>query len=327
MLLVSLPTSSQLMTKKILSSVEGLEHVEVSGIKQIAELYRQGHGIVGICASGILIRAVAGEIGNKKSDPPLISIADDGSVVVPLLGGHHGANKWARDIAKATGAFPAITTASDVTLKFDFENPPTSLKLISDGGAHKSAVARLLKGAGLKLIIDCELTKSAHTYIATMPKPINIEDEVFVYVGHQPPVEVDLVYVPKTTVLGVGASRNCPPDELKDLALSCLTEANLHPASVVTVCSHKVKHDEVAVLDLAKFFGVEPSFYDSETLNQHKDKLSRTSEIVFREVGVWGVAEAAALESVSKGSAKPNRLSLPKQKTAMATCAIAIRQD
>src|SRR3546814_4821115 len=58
----------------------------------IADLFMAGRPVIGICAAGILIRAVASRLADKHSEPPLIAVAADGSAVVPLLGGHHGGN-------------------------------------------------------------------------------------------------------------------------------------------------------------------------------------------------------------------------------------------
>ena len=61
----------------------------------LAQLFQQGHTIIGLCASGILIRAIAPHLNDKRTEPPVIAVAEDGSSVVPLLGGHHGANALA----------------------------------------------------------------------------------------------------------------------------------------------------------------------------------------------------------------------------------------
>ena len=80
------------------------------------DLFAAGTPIVGVCASGILIRAVAPLLSDKTQEPPVVSVADDGSVVVPLLGGHRGANRLARKIAEALDSTAAVTTAGDVSL-------------------------------------------------------------------------------------------------------------------------------------------------------------------------------------------------------------------
>ena len=79
------------------------------------DLFAAGVPIVGVCASGILIRAVAPLLADKRGEPPVVSVSDDGSVVVPLLGGHRGANRLAAEIAEGLEAVAAVTTAGAVT--------------------------------------------------------------------------------------------------------------------------------------------------------------------------------------------------------------------
>src|SRR6201987_2193753 len=77
----------------------------------IARLFEAGGPIRGVCAGGILTRAVAPFLAAKQAEPPVVAVAEDGSVAVPLVGGHHGANALARAVAVLTGGAPAITTA------------------------------------------------------------------------------------------------------------------------------------------------------------------------------------------------------------------------
>ena len=42
-------------------------------------------------------------VGGQADEPPVISVSDDGAVVVPLLGGHRGANRLARQVAGCPG--------------------------------------------------------------------------------------------------------------------------------------------------------------------------------------------------------------------------------
>jgi cobalt-precorrin 5A hydrolase/precorrin-3B C17-methyltransferase len=77
-------------------------------------LFRAGRPIVGVCAAGILIRALAPVLADKRTEPAVVAVAEDGSAAVPLLGGHHGANALAAAIAQATGGHALTTTAGDV---------------------------------------------------------------------------------------------------------------------------------------------------------------------------------------------------------------------
>ena len=61
--------------------------------------FEAGEPIIAVMASGALIRLVAPLLKDKQSEPPVLAVAEDGSSVVPLLGGHHGANDLAREIA------------------------------------------------------------------------------------------------------------------------------------------------------------------------------------------------------------------------------------
>ena len=70
--------------------------------------------LIALCSSGIVIRTLAPLLQDKRTEPPVVIVAEDGSVVVPLLGGHRGANRLAEQIAGILGCSSAITTAGDV---------------------------------------------------------------------------------------------------------------------------------------------------------------------------------------------------------------------
>ena len=50
---------------------QGFDHA----IDHIRDLFLSGKPVVGICASGILIRAVAGHLNDKWAEPPVLSSA------------------------------------------------------------------------------------------------------------------------------------------------------------------------------------------------------------------------------------------------------------
>ena len=104
------------------------------------DLFAAGVPVVGVCASGILIRAVAPLLSDKRAEPPVLSVSDDGTVVVPLLGGHRGANRLARQIAEALGGRAAVTTAGDVALGVALDEPPAGWRLANPEDA-KAAMA------------------------------------------------------------------------------------------------------------------------------------------------------------------------------------------
>ncbi|NOR62032.1 MAG: precorrin-3B C(17)-methyltransferase, partial [Rhodobacteraceae bacterium] len=106
-------------------------------------LFQAGHPIIGVCAAGILVRAVAPVLADKHTEPPVIAIPDDGSTVIPLLGGHHGANRLAKQIAEALQSHAAITTAGDVSLGITLDEPPAGWRLANPEDAKPVMMALL----------------------------------------------------------------------------------------------------------------------------------------------------------------------------------------
>src|SRR5256714_4538399 len=120
-------------------------------VPHIAALFAASAPVIGLCASGILIRAVAPLLGDKHIEPPVVALAEDGSVAVPLLGGHHGANALARALAEALGCQAAITTAGDLRLGVALDEPPPGWR-IADPEHVKPVAAALLAGRPVALI-------------------------------------------------------------------------------------------------------------------------------------------------------------------------------
>lgn len=94
-------------------------------------LYASGTPIVALCAAGIVIRCVAPLLANKGAEPPVLALAEDGSAVVPLLGGLAGVNAMARALGKALGIAPAITTSGELRFGTCLLDPPAGYALSS----------------------------------------------------------------------------------------------------------------------------------------------------------------------------------------------------
>ncbi|MDP6346160.1 MAG: precorrin-3B C(17)-methyltransferase, partial [Alphaproteobacteria bacterium] len=117
----------------------------------LQQLFRDGRPIVGLCAAGVLIRALAADLSDKTNEPPVLAVAEDGSAVIPLLGGHHGGNRLARRIAAALGVEAAITTASDLRFDIALDEPPDGYTLVNPEDL-KDFTAKLLAGGRVRLV-------------------------------------------------------------------------------------------------------------------------------------------------------------------------------
>ncbi|UCH72945.1 MAG: precorrin-3B C(17)-methyltransferase [Rhodospirillales bacterium] len=277
-------------------------------------LFAAGHPILGICAAGILIRALAPLLADKRSEPPVVALAEDGSAVVPLLGGHRGANALARRIAEAVGGFAAVTTAGDVGLGIALDEPPEGWIVVNPERA-KIVTAALLAGEPVRLVVEAGdgSWPAAAVFAPDGAVTLRVTDRA------PPDEETTLIVHPPVLALGVGCERGAEPAELDELVSATLAESGLAPGAVATIGSLDLKSDEPAIERLAAALDRPARFFPAAELEAQTPRLANPSEIVFREVGCHGVAEGAALAMAGPAA----ELIVPKRKSARATCAIA----
>lgn len=276
-------------------------------------LFAAGHPVIGVCAAGILIRAVAPLLTDKRHEPPVLAIPDDGSTVIPLLGGHHGGNRLAARIARALNAPAAITTAGDVSLGLALDEPPAGWKLVNPGDA-KPAMAALLAGGGAH--VDGDEAPRAD-WLGDLPKGDALHIHCTMSPAETGPAR--LHFTPQRATIGVGCARNCPPGELAALVAGMMAEAGLHPAAVHSINTIDLKADEPAILKLSETLNAPLRLFTAAELDAQTARIKNPSDVVFAEVGTHSVAEAAALSQ-----SPDSTLCYAKRKTASATCAIAI---
>jgi cobalt-precorrin 5A hydrolase/precorrin-3B C17-methyltransferase len=282
----------------------------------IGGLFEAGRPIVGICASGILIRSVAPFLAAKQEEPAVVAVAEDGSVAVPLIGGHHGANTLTRAIAELTGGIAAITTAGDVRLGVALDEPPPGWH-IADPDKVKPIVSALLRGDLVSLVDE---TACAGWLRAGAIRWAESGDRRVVVTDRSGGSETDaLVFHPPVLALGIGCERGCSAEEIADLARSTLAEAGLAAGAVAAVVSVELKLAEPAIHSVAAEFRVPARFFSASRLLVETPRLSERSPAAFRATGCWGVAEGAALAAAGPDGV----LVAPKRKSRRATCAIA----
>lgn len=281
-------------------------------------LFAAGTPIVGIFAAGILIRLLAPALADKTAEPPVIAVAEDGSAIVPLLGGHHGANDLASDIATALGVSAAVTTAGDIRFGTALDNPPDGWTLANPDDV-KAFTADLLAGEAVRL----DDTIPAFVAGTDIPRDLGGALRISGTPYRQDGGARHLVYYPASVTIGVGCERGTAPAELSALVDDALAQANIAPAAIAGVFSLDLKADEVAVQALANNLGVPARFFNAATLEAETPRLQNPSDVVFHEVGCHGVSEGAALAAAGPDS----DLIVPKIKSARATCALASAPD
>lgn len=120
---------------------------------KIRDAFKSGRPIVAFCACGIVIRILAPLLKDKFDEPPVLCIAEDGSSIVPLLGGNAGANELAGELADILHGHAAITTSGYLRFGLNLLLPPADLELVNKEDAA-SFISSLLNGQKVALVGD-----------------------------------------------------------------------------------------------------------------------------------------------------------------------------
>lgn len=321
--IVSLSTSSIDLAKSIALKTGGQVHGFQKRIldadvlfENVAEhltaLFASKTPIIAIMASGAVIRILAPQLINKMDEAAVISVSEDGSSIVPLLGGHHGANDLARQLAEITNGFAAVTTAGDLKFGIALDQPPEGYHLTNPDDA-KDVMAALLNGASVDLVGQASwLTESQLDFADGGEVQITVTEKTLSAKA------LELVYIKKSLVLGVGCERGCSSEELLKLAIETLDAQGYSSDAVGLITSIDLKADETAIHALAQHFNCPVRFFPSTRLLDETKRLKNPSDVVFGEVGCYGVAEGSALVAAGQHG----DLIVEKQKSKRATLAI-----
>ncbi|MBW9102212.1 precorrin-3B C(17)-methyltransferase [Paraburkholderia phenoliruptrix] len=218
----------------------------------LRELYARGTPIVALCAAGIVIRCVAPLLSNKGAEPAVLAVAEDGSAVVPLLGGLAGVNVMAREIAAALAVAPAITTSGELRFGTCVLNPPPGYAL-ADIGQGKRFVSDLLAGASTRIegdapwLDDAQLPRSARARLAIRITPRAWDGR-----------EDELVIHPRSVVAAVilQTGEACSASSIADRVRASLDAHGLATLSLAALLAAPEEMTNAALADAAASLGV-----------------------------------------------------------------------
>lgn len=266
--------------------------------------------LVCFLATGAVVRLVAPLLIDKASDPGIVCVDEGGRFAVSLVGGHGGgANELAREVGELLGAEPVVTTATDSVGVPGLD----TLSLPVEGDV--AGVSRAMLD-GEPVALNAEL--------AWPLPPLRVAEagEYSIRVSDRAvePAEHEVVLRPPSLVVGVGASKGAPVDEVLGLVQDTLRDAGLSVKSVAEFATVDAKAEEPGILGAAERLGVPVVTYGAEELAAVD--VPNPSDAPLAAVGTPSVAEAAAL-------LRGGELLVPKRKSAarpaMATCAVVRR--
>ncbi|WP_439942785.1 precorrin-3B C(17)-methyltransferase [Streptomyces sp. BBFR115] len=269
--------------------------------------------LVCFLATGAVVRLIAPLLGDKSADPGVVCVDEGGRFAVSLVGGHGGgANELAVEVGGLLGAKPVVTTATDSVGVAGLD----TLGLPVEGDV--AAVSRaLLDGEPVRLDAEVSWPLPALPVADRGAYVVRVTDRA------AQPADGEVLLRPPSLVVGVGASRGAPVDEVLELVEGALREAGLSARSVAELATVAAKSEEPGIVGAAGRLGVPLVTYSAEELAAVA--VPNPSGAPLAAVGTPSVAEAAAL-------AGGGELLVPKRKSrradgrpAMATCAVVRR--
>ncbi|GAQ53412.1 precorrin-3B C(17)-methyltransferase [Streptomyces acidiscabies] len=266
--------------------------------------------VVCFLATGATVRILAPLLSDKGSDPGVVCVDEGARFAVSLLGGHGGgANELAVEVGELLGAQPVVTTATDSVgvAGLDMLGVPVE--------GDVAAVSRaLLDGERVVLAAEVPWPLPPVPFAADGSYTARLTDRAV------QPASREVLLRPPSLVVGVGASKGAPVDEVLSVIEDALRDAGLSARSVAQLATVDAKSEEPGILEAAARLGVPVVTYSAEELAGVE--VPNPSDAPLAAVGTPSVAEAAAL--VGGGE-----LLVPKRKSAgspaMATCAVVRR--
>jgi len=209
-------------------------------------LYQQDTPIIALCAAGIVIRSLASLLSEKGAEPPVLVVAEDGSAVVPLLGGLSGVNVMARELGEALGVAAAITTSGELRFGTCLLNPPEGYAL-ADIEQGKRFVSDLLAGEAVRIEGDAP-------WLAQAQLPASEAAQRTIHVGcdARPASRDELLIHPRSVVVAVEAGG---PD-LVERVSGALREAGIAEQSLTCLLAAEQAMAEPSLQAAAKALGV-----------------------------------------------------------------------
>ena len=225
--------------------VEGADRTYSEFGATLRQLYQQGTPLIALCAAGIVIRTLAPLLLEKGEEPAVLAVAEDGSAVVPLLGGLGGVNLMARDIAAALGVSAAITTSGELRFGTCLLNPPAGYQLAAIE-LGKRFVSDLLAGESVRI-------EGTAPWLEDANLPQDQQARLAIHVGsaERTPAANELLIYPQNVYV------TCRPGaQLAERVRTALQEAGVAVQSLACLLASDLQMADASLHEAASALGV-----------------------------------------------------------------------
>jgi cobalamin biosynthesis protein CbiG len=290
-----------------------------------ADRWRTSKNIICIMATGIVVRASAPLLKDKRTDPAVVVLDEKGSFVISLLSGHMGgANELAGNIAGHLGAQPVITTASDVQGRLAPDVWAMEHGLyIEDFKRLKRLSSDIVNGKAVRVYSEYRFQSGR---VPDEFRMVDSPQDADLIVSHRT-VDADALFLrPGNLFAGIGCNRNTGRDEIEGFINDVFHREGLSLHSIGGLASIDLKNDEKGLHDFAREHELSIDFFSKEELNAAVLMHNiAESGAVKSATGAAAVAEPAAILCAGRMSDKVG-LIIPKVKRGNVTLAVAMAE-
>ncbi len=268
-------------------------------VETIQNVFNEYDCIIGIMASGIMIRSIAPCVNSKLTDPAVLLIDDNSNHVISLLSGHFGgANDLTMKIASILDSDPVITTSTDVNDKIGIDVIASryycnlintkNIKYINRA-LIKQIKVDLYLPEKYSYILNKDVKSSYNIHFDNSLESIiaNIDDH-------------EVILKPRNLVMGIGARRDIARNKVENAILSACEILEITPDRIDYFATAEVKKDEDGILYNAEKYSKDLKIVSMDEIKSFKDSQIQKSDFVMKQFGIKGVCEPASL--IANGS-------------------------
>lgn len=281
------------------------------------QFYRYSHHIC-LFSVGIAARIIAPRLVDKRTDPAVVCVDEQGLHAVAFCGGHRGgANALSERVAYLLGGESVVTTASDCAQTLSADMMGAHLGWTLDPGYEKSILEVSSAIVNANPVVICQQSGERSWWRQPTPLPEHLEltgDPVRLQqedvkagilisdrtdLAPELTVNPDLALVvwrPRSLFIGIGCDRNTPQSVIERGMAKFMADNSLAIDSIAELVSIDLKADEAGIIEVASRLQRPFKTFSSQTL-ENVAGIENPSETVKRCIGVSSVAEAACLHA------------------------------
>ncbi len=263
-------------------------------IKTVDSIFDKYDCIIGIMASGIMIRSIAPHVTSKLSDPAVLLIDDNANFVISLLSGHFGgANDLTVKIADILNSTPVVTTSTDVNNKIGIDSiakryycnleNPKNIKHVNKALVNNNKVDLYLPEKYSFILSD------------------NIKDSYNVFIDDEYDFitaivdDYAVILKPKQMVMGIGARRDIATQKVENAILTACDILEIPVSRIDYFATADVKANEKGILENVSKYDKDLKIISMDEIKSYQNDECSKSDFVMKQFGVKGVCEPCCL--------------------------------